>query len=172
MPLLRWISQQISNETMSSSGILICITGWQHDDFLKIFKMCSEWLSNDQGRSFMIVKFFCKWTIRNMMLCVYSTSITGGNQVDDSPPARHNTKAVGAPHGLLRPLPIGAHGPRKSRIQTQSYDGIPKRFVHVWVYIVRLLLWKIYFNFPMKWSFLSRSKFSSEGRIIFVFEQI
>ena len=46
-----------------------------------------------------------------------STSLPGGNQVDGLPPARHNTEAVGRPHGVRGSAPIGTLDHRKLKIE-------------------------------------------------------
>ena len=45
-----------------------------------------------------------------------STSLSGGNQVDGLPPARH-TEAIGGPHGGYGSAPMWGRHPRKMKIE-------------------------------------------------------
>ena len=62
------------------------------------------------------------WQLLPISAC--STSLSGGNQVDGLPPARH-TEAVGVCQGPIGSAPIGALGPRKLKIDWNSDLRLP-----------------------------------------------
>ena len=68
-----------------------------------------------------------------------STSLSCGNQVDGSPPARR-TEAVGGPHGGLGLAPIHTLDLRKLEIDRNNDSTLPERFVGVSDCIFGLLL--------------------------------
>ena len=68
-----------------------------------------------------------------------STSLSCGNQVDGSPPARR-TEAVGGPHGGLGLAPIHTLDLRKLEIERNNDSTLPERFVGVLDCIFGLLL--------------------------------
>lgn len=88
-------------------------------------------------------KFFwndSEWNIyENDKHSHHSTSLSGGNQVDGSPPARH-TEAIGWTLGRLGAAPIRALDRQKLKIERNIHSTLPEHSVGVLDCIVRLLL--------------------------------
>ena len=63
-----------------------------------------------------------------------STSLPDVNLVDGLPSARH-TEAVGGPHGVFGPAPIGTFDQKMYEIEQNCYRKAKQRFVQVKVCI-------------------------------------
>ena len=92
-----------------------------------------------------------------------STSLSGGNLVDDLPLARH-IEAVWEPHGALGPAPISTLEHRKLTIKRTSDLTLPATYVGVLDCIGRLRMRQISNKIVDEIMISSRLQIITEGR--------
>ena len=116
--LLSNIPKKIINEMSIRNPHRFLSAGSNNDHFYEKSWELRKWFWNDRGRAGVVAISF---KVRNNEEVGQSLIlwVSGWNQVDSSPPARH-TEGVGVPHGGLGPVPLHTTKTRKLKIENKS----------------------------------------------------